>query len=35
MATISNNAADPLISDCVVEVKSQLEKMREQIQNIE
>lgn len=33
--TISNKAADPLISDCVVEVKSQLEKMREQIQNIE
>lgn len=33
--TISSKSADYFISNCVVELKSELEKMKEQVQNIE
>jgi uncharacterized protein (TIGR00255 family) len=33
--TISSKASDSIISTCAVEVKAELEKIREQIQNIE
>jgi len=33
--TIGSKAADLMISPLVIEVKSELEKMREQVQNVE